>query len=125
MSHHKVLPVPALSGLFFVVLSCAALAQAPPAVPAAPPLPGTGSGAGPEVGAGAADELEPEITIIRRGRETIEEYRINGRLYMIKITPRKGIPYFLVDADGDGDFEVRQNELDEELRIPQWVILRW
>ncbi len=69
--------------------------------------------------------LEPEVTIVDRGEELVEEYRINGRLYMIKVIPKKGIPYFLVDSDGDGSFDVRRNELDEELLIPQWILFRW
>jgi len=69
--------------------------------------------------------LEPEVTIIDRGEELVEEYRINGHLYMIKVTPKKGIPYYLVDSDGDGSFDIRQNELDEHLLIPQWTLFRW
>src|SRR5690242_833564 len=36
--------------------------------------------------------LEPQVTIQRRGTETIEEYRIQGRLYMVKVTPAHGVP---------------------------------
>ncbi|HHH35672.1 MAG TPA: DUF2782 domain-containing protein [Gammaproteobacteria bacterium] len=79
----------------------------------------------PPPSAGMEEAPEPEVTIIHKRGETIEEYRINGRLYMIKVTPRKGIPYYLVDNDGDGNFEVRSNELDEEMLVPQWTILRW
>lgn len=79
------------------------------------------------VSASAADSEadEPEITITRTQTETIEEYRANGQLYMIKITPRKGFAYFLVDTDGDGRLDRRQNELDEGLLIPQWKLLSW
>ena len=86
---------------------------------------GSDSASPPQVDAGAEAELEPQITIIHRGGQTIEEYRINGQLYMIKITPHKGVPYFLVDVDGDGDFDLRSNELDEDLLVPRWTILRW
>lgn len=84
------------------------------------------------IGAGqslyAADDVaseEPEITITRNQTEIIEEYRINGQLYMIKITPRKGFSYFLVDSDGDGSLDSRQNGLDEGLLTPQWTLFRW
>lgn len=70
-------------------------------------------------------EFEPEITITESGNTKIEEYRAGGQLYMIKITPWKGVPYFLVDSDGDGDFERRANDLDPRLLIPSWVLLRW
>ncbi|MFA7388270.1 MAG: DUF2782 domain-containing protein, partial [Thiohalobacteraceae bacterium] len=69
--------------------------------------------------------LEPEVTIIRRDDRTVEEYRINGQLYMIKVTPSKGYPYYLVDADGDGELESRRNELDPRILVPSWVIFRW
>ena len=69
--------------------------------------------------------LEPEVTIIRRDDRTIEEYRVNGQIYMIKVTPSKGYPYYLVDADGDGELESRRNELDPRILVPSWVIFRW
>lgn len=68
---------------------------------------------------------EPEITIRKRGQEIVEEYRIGGRLYMMKITPAGGgTPYFLVDHTGDGRF-TRQNSHDTGLRPPMWVIHSW
>lgn len=69
--------------------------------------------------------IEPEVTIIRQQDRTIEEYRVNGQLYMIKVTPSKGYPYYLVDADGDGNLETRRNELDPRMLVPSWVIFRW
>ncbi len=81
--------------------------------------------AAPSSPGGVDQSLEPEVTIIHRGEDLVEEYRINGQLYMIKVIPKKGVPYFLVDSDGDGSFDVRQNELDEELLIPQWILFRW
>src|SRR5262245_33273791 len=66
--------------------------------------------------------LEPQITIRQRGQETVEEHRIGGRLYMIKVTPANGgTPYYLVDQQGDGKF-TRQNPHDTGLRPPMWVI---
>lgn len=69
-------------------------------------------------------ELEPQVTIIQRGQDVIEEYRINNQLYMVKIVPSRGLPYFLVDSDGDGSLETRRNELDNP-EIPQWVLFSW
>lgn len=66
-------------------------------------------------------ELEPEVTIRQRGEETIEEFRIGGKLYMIKVTPRYGKPYYLVDDKGDGSF-IRMENLDSGTRVPRWVI---
>jgi hypothetical protein len=65
--------------------------------------------------------LEPQVTIQRRGTETVEEFRIQGRLYMIKVTPAHGVPYYLVDDVGRGDF-VRRDNYDARTRPPMWVI---
>jgi len=64
---------------------------------------------------------EPQVTITRQTEQTVEEYRIGGRLYMIKITPKVGRPYYLVDDLGDGKFS-RQESLDSGVRPPRWVI---
>ncbi len=70
--------------------------------------------------------LEPEVTIIRRKDAIIEEHRINGRLYQVKVTPKFGKPYYLVDQDGDGRLESRiSNMQDQNYVIPQWVIFSW
>ncbi len=65
--------------------------------------------------------LEPQVTIIKRGTDTVEEYRIGGRLYMMKVIPPGGTPYFLIDQRGDGKF-ARQESLDTGIRPPQWVL---
>jgi hypothetical protein len=64
---------------------------------------------------------EPEITITKEAEQTVEEYRAGGKLYMIKITPKHGVPYYLVDEQGDGKF-VRQESLDSGVRVPRWII---
>ena len=68
---------------------------------------------------------EPEVTIIQRGQERVEEYRMNNRVYMIKVTPAKGYPYYLVDTTGDGNFDTRRTGLDPKVTIPQWVLFHW
>ena len=67
----------------------------------------------------------PEITIIRRGNKTVQEYRLNGELYKIKITPDIGPAYYLVDTNGDGNMDVRETNLDKNLNVPQWVLFSW
>ncbi|MDR0735301.1 MAG: DUF2782 domain-containing protein [Zoogloeaceae bacterium] len=64
---------------------------------------------------------EPQVTIRREERGTVEEYRIGGKLYMLKITPEAGAPYYLVDSDGDGHFETHSPS-DSGVRVPMWVI---
>ena len=70
-----------------------------------------------------APSAEPDVTIRQDGDRTITEYRQNGFLYAIKITPKKGKPYFLVRADGsEGNF-IRSDQPD--MLIPQWEIFKW
>ena len=78
----------------------------------------------PQVQSG--EVLEPDVTIIHGERQTVAEYRLNGRLFMVKITPHRGFPpYYLMDADGDGRLETRREELDPGFLVPQWVLFRW
>ncbi len=63
----------------------------------------------------------PQVTIVKQTEQIVEEYRAGGRLYMIKITPKIGKPYFLVDDLGDGKFS-RQESLDSGVRPPRWII---
>jgi len=77
----------------------------------------------PSPGAGEEDSsLEPQVTITKRGEDKVEEYRLNGRIYMIKITPRIGMPYYLIDNFGDGTFATGTGGLDQGVRPPMWVI---
>lgn len=66
---------------------------------------------------------EPDVTIRQEGDRTIEEYRVNGFLYAIKITPKVGPPYFLVAVDDDGNY--MRADQPEGLRIPSWKIFEW
>ncbi|WP_296230860.1 DUF2782 domain-containing protein [uncultured Pseudomonas sp.] len=66
---------------------------------------------------------DPDVTIRQDGDRTIQEYRVNGFLYAIKVIPKNGKPYFLVRADGsDGNF-VRSD--DPDMLIPSWEIFSW
>ncbi len=69
-------------------------------------------------------DATPEVTITQQSETLVEEYRSHGRLYMIKITPKHGVPYYLIDERGDGKF-ARQDNLDSGLRVPQWTIKRF
>ncbi len=68
--------------------------------------------------------LEPQVTIIKRGTDTVEEHRIGGKLYMLKVTPAHGVPYYLIDEKGDGRM-TRQDSFDFGVRPPLWVIHSW
>jgi len=72
-----------------------------------------------------AQSSSGQVVIKGDNKEVISEFRINGELYMIRITPKKGLPYYLVDGDGDGNLETRWNDLAPDLLIPSWVLLKW
>ncbi len=94
------------------------------AVPPPPPIPPAGSyKAKPEPPADQPADLEPVVTITTRGDDLIEEYRMNGRLYMVKVTPGKGKPYYLIDPEGKGEF--RRSDLQPSISVPTWVIKRF
>jgi hypothetical protein len=69
--------------------------------------------------------LEPQVTILKRGTDTVEEYRLAGKLYMIKVTPAHGVPYYLVDREGDGKFTRDDAFTGNNIRPPMWVIFSW
>jgi Protein of unknown function (DUF2782) len=99
-----------------LALTAAAQPKAPPPplepLPEAPPAP-------PAV---AADpELKPQVTKIERENETVEEYRVNGKLSMVKVTPRHGRPYYLLADARTGAF-VRSDSLDPGLKVPLWLL---
>jgi len=100
--------------LFASLLAVPALAQDKPPrlepLPDIPPPPGMVDPA-----------LEPQITIVQKGQDKVEEFRIKGRLYMIKVTPSHGKPYFLIDHKGDGLMR-RYDDLSPNFQVPMWVI---
>ncbi|HEX6944805.1 MAG TPA: DUF2782 domain-containing protein [Casimicrobiaceae bacterium] len=113
------LAVPALAAMTF-----AAVALAQPAPPP-PPLPPESATTGSPSAAVAGDpELEPQVTIIRRDTETLEEVRIGGELKFVKVTPRTGRPYYLIPDQGGRQF-IRRDSLDPTLRVPMWVLFSW
>ena len=68
--------------------------------------------------------IEPEVKIIKSEEGTIYEYRVNGQLYMVKVQPVKGPAYYMVDRDGDGEFDSRSTD-PTSISVPQWILMRW
>ena len=69
--------------------------------------------------------LEPDVRIVPKKDVTIEEYRIRGRLYRIKVIPVKGPPYYLLDQDSDGRMETKMSEIYSDFVAPSWVLFSW
>ncbi|MBK7355460.1 DUF2782 domain-containing protein [Propionivibrio sp.] len=99
-----------------VVIAAPVLAQTSGAEK--PPVPDTR----PPVMVPLEDSLEPQVTIRKREGSTVEEYRVNGKLYKITVTPEHGVPYTLVDQQGDGSFVVVDAPGTPRLSVPMWVI---
>ena len=68
---------------------------------------------------------EPEVTTRTEGGQTFQEYRISGKLYMVKVTPSHGKSYVLRDEKGDGTFSRHDQTLDPQVRVPQWVLMEF
>jgi len=65
---------------------------------------------------------EGQVEIIAGENKTVFEYRVNGRLLMIKIVPKVGTTYYMVPADGQPHYE----SLDHKKKLyPQFVIVEF
>jgi Protein of unknown function (DUF2782) len=119
------------------VLAGGTLAQTPAAPPplpaniAPPPMPAAGEPSPPtkvspapieEYRGGTEDE--PQVTIIRKDEETVEEVRVGGALRYVRVTPRHGRPYYLVPS-ANGQTMTRQDSLGSGLSVPMWLLFSW
>ena len=69
------------------------------------------------------DSIEADV-VIRKGKDkVIEEYRVNGQLYMVRITPKVGKPYYIRYPDGPEGRVIRK-ELDD-INTPFWKLFEW
>lgn len=101
--------------VFAMILTCIALVAHAQEALDPPPLPAPLQ---------SGEALETEVTIVQRDDETVYEYRVNGRMYMTKVVPKRGPAYYFLDQDGDGRLDA-QRYGPEEIGIPQWVLFRW
>ena len=104
----------------FIILSLLAFPVF--AVDERPPLPEVPE---PPLPVQSGEDMEPDITIIRKGEKTIQEYRRGGRLYMVKVIPDIGPPYYFIDSNGDGKMEIQRNDLDKGAQVNMWKIIEW
>ena len=66
--------------------------------------------------------LTPEVsTDTAANGDVIQQYRVNGKVFMERITPRGGRPYVVMHDRGDGTMTRQDNTLDT-LRGPQWTL---
>ena len=110
--------------LALLVMGPPALAQEDLEKP--PPIPPETEGDVPIPPKVPGEQVEPTVTIREEEGQLIEDYRMNGRVYMVKITPKVGPPYYYIDTDGDGQLEL---DMDKNAMNPvqpvHWKIKEW
>ena len=116
-------PLALATALALLGFGSSALAQAPGGNPIYLPTPNLPAAPAPGIYPG--DGIEPEVTITETESEVITEYRIKGKLYMVKIDPQAGAPYYLFDTDGDGQLDNEENRSGTNLSVPQWLLFSW
>jgi hypothetical protein len=119
----KLLPViAALSAM--ILIPGSALAQDDLAKP--PPIPPADTEDVPIPPKIQEEQIVPTVTIREEDERMIEEYRLNGQVYMVKITPKGGIPYYYIDTNGDGRLEL---DMDPSAMNPvqpvYWKVKEW
>ena len=69
-------------------------------------------------------EAAPAVSIRTDGSgDVVEEYRQNGQIYMVKVRPRIGAPYSLIDSNGDGKLDAQDG--DGPVRPVYWTLYEW
>lgn len=113
-----------LLGLVFMIASMAAAAQDELAKP--PPLPPETEGDVPIPPKIQQEQIEPTVTIREEENRLIEEYRRNGQVFMVRVTPKGGVPFYYIDTDGDGKLELdpAQQALNPVQPV-YWKIKEW
>ncbi|MDR2014640.1 MAG: DUF2782 domain-containing protein [Azoarcus sp.] len=69
------------------------------------------------------EEELPQVTIVKRGNDTVTEFRLRGKLYMVKVTPSNGASYYMVDQEGNGHWV--RSDSNHKLSVPMWVLTSW
>ncbi|NDY95041.1 DUF2782 domain-containing protein [Wenzhouxiangella limi] len=105
-----------------LLMAAPLLAQDPPDDPAPPPPP-IPEPLPPKI-QDPDDQIQPQVVIRREEGRTVEEYSIGGAVYMVRIVPAAGPPYYLIDTTGDGNFDSRHDHM-EPVRPAHWKIIEW
>ncbi len=103
------------AALALALCASLALAQTPPRLEPLPDVPP------PPPGVRDIAPEEPRVRIAPQEGDVVEEIRDGGRVVMLKVTPRDGPPYYLVDTTGNGNW-MRRDTLDDGVRVPMWPV---
>jgi len=83
------------------------------------PIPEVEESASPN---GIGEESKPLITVRRQDGSEFKEYRVRGSVIAIKVTPKVGPVYWLIQRDGN---LVRHDSPGPNLTVPSWLVLEW
>jgi len=72
-----------------------------------------------------SEETAPTVTIrSTEGGDRVEEYSEGGKVYMVRVTPVRGAPYYLYDDDRNGRLD--RTSADRNAISPvYWTIYEW
>jgi len=110
---------------FLLLLSMAPIGLAqqseappPPPIPEPEPLP-------PKV-QDPDEQIEPRVVIRREDDRVVEEYQSGGVVYMLRVIPDVGPAYYLIDTNGDGNFNERfAHDQMDPVHPAHWKIAEW
>lgn len=73
----------------------------------------------------AAEDAGPTVSIRSSDNgDVVEEYRQGGKIFMVRITPAHGKPYYLYDDDRNGRLD--RTDADRASVSPvYWTIYQW
>ncbi|GAB3382342.1 DUF2782 domain-containing protein [Lysobacter fragariae] len=55
--------------------------------------------------------------------DRVDEYRVAGKLQVVKVTPNRGAPYYLQDRNHDG--RIDRDETDGPVSPVLWKLFEW
>ena len=72
----------------------------------------------------AVDLADAQVAVrTEKNGDVIEEYRVGGLLRMVKVTPARGAPYYLMDENGDGRLD--KSKGDGPVSPVYWKLYGW
>ncbi len=108
----------------FIYLSAATAQPFAPPPPPPPPPAAMPDVPPPPPGVQSGEIMEPGVTIIQTDNETIYEYRKGSQLYMVRVVPKAGPPYYFYDLNGDGELDMTPRD-PRNNAVNMWEIFRF
>jgi hypothetical protein len=79
-----------------------------------------------KIPAKASDDDTTSVKIRTRDNgDIVEEYRQGGIVSMVKVTPIRGKPYYIMDNNGDGRLDRADAEAAGGVVPVSWIIATW